>query len=202
MRLSFELGTRSAVRLGTAGFLLSLNAWAAVAAPHERPASITPPWHTPASATMLDEVRERASDVSAAVEMTYEPRLVVYQQQVDYEAVANADAVAHRLAREFGLSPKDVAAARATCDSWGELTIAFTLRSAVDFPVTPGQLATIHRDLVGWARIAHGLGLDIESFAQAAEAATDVAAGWSDADGRVPFIGPAGARNTAMQFDP
>ena len=79
--------------------------------------------------------------------------------------------------------------------------MALTMRAAVRFPITPGQIVSLHHHGLGWARIAHGLNLDIDGFVVAAEACTDVAAGWAEPDGRLLVIGEADAGNTAMKLD-
>jgi hypothetical protein len=201
MRLGIERGRWLAV-LGTVVCVLATSPLSARADdPELRPARIAPRWNQPAPAPRIEAIGERAREVTAAVEMSFEPRLVVYAQQVDFEAAGNAPAVSRRLAREFALSAADIAAARSSCASWGELTVALTLRAGIDFAITPGQLAALHRSGTAWTRLAHGLGLDIDDFVLAAQAGTDVAAGWSEADGLLPVIGPADDGNTAMRFD-
>ncbi len=201
MRLGIEHRRRLAV-LTTATLALTAIPLAARGAdPELRPAHFEPRWNQPAPAARLAAISERAHEVTAAVEMAFEPRIVVYAQQVDFEASAHATAVTHRLAREFAMSSADVGAARASCASWGELTLALTLRAGVRFAITPGQIAALHRAGTGWTRIAHGLGLDIDDFVFAAQSGTDVAAGWNEADGLVPDIGPADEGNTAMSFE-
>jgi len=202
MRQGIDHWRRHAVLLGTAALALTAFPLAALGqGPELRPARFEPRWNQPAPTARIAAISERARQVTASVEITFEPRLAVYAQQVDFEAAGNAAGVMKRLAREYALQSSEVAAARASCSSWGEVTLALTLRAAIDFAITPGQIAALHRAGTGWARIAHGLGLDIDDFVLAAQAGTDVAAGWSEADGKLPAIGPADEGNTAMRFD-
>jgi len=113
MRQGIDHWRRHAVLLGTAALALTAFPLAALGqGPELRPARFEPRWNQPAPTARIAAISERARQVTASVEITFEPRLAVYAQQVDFEAAGNAAGVMKRLAREYALQSSEVAAAR------------------------------------------------------------------------------------------
>jgi hypothetical protein len=169
---------------------------------HEHAADPTPAKTRKASKQKIAAIEKRGEAVSAAVRKATEPRLVALARQIDLEAESAPDQMAQRLAAETGMTAKAVAGERKSCDTgWGEYVIARTMRANTAFPITTAQIVGLHRDGMSWAMVAHGMGLDVESFVRACETERQVALGETKGDGRMARIAAGAGGNTAAQDD-
>lgn len=155
-----------------------------------------------ASKQKIEAIEKRGEAVTAAVRKATEPRLVALARQIDLEAESAPDAMAERLAAETRMSAKAVVKERRSCDAgWGDYVIARTLCASTAFPISTAQIVGLHRDGMSWAMVAHGLGLDVNAFVQAAEAQSQVALGESKPDGRMARIAAGSGASTAARDD-
>lgn len=169
---------------------------------HDHAVDAAPAKTRKASKQKIAAIEKRGEMVSAAVRKSTEPRLVALARQIDVEAESAPDAMAQRMGAECGMTAKAVANERKSCRSgWGEYVIARTMCANTSFPIAPAQVVDLHRDGMSWAMVAHGMGLDVESFVRACETQRQVALGETKPDGRMARIAAGTVGNTAAQDD-
>jgi len=164
-------------------------------------AKAAPSFQKAATKAKIMAIEQRGEAVSAAVRKSTELRVMGLARQIDLEAESDHAAFMERLSTEFGEPIARIASQRTMSRApWGEYVIAHTLRASVGFPITTSQIVALHRDGMAWAMVAHGLGLDVESFVRAIDAERQVALGESRPNGRVARIVAAGG-NTSARVD-
>lgn len=134
----------------------------------------------------LNAIRDRAKRMATKQRETVEKQLSSTSASVDFEvAAAGEAAVRDRLSAEFGLAAEALAAQRTELDAgWGDLMIAHTLLANTKDHLTVEQLFGLRSEGLGWAQIAHGMGLDANRFASVARSEASVATGTAKPDGK------------------
>lgn len=97
--------------------------------------------------------------------------------------------IAGLMGGEMALEPESLIVEREARDcAWGDLMIAYALDLGTHTMLSVSDLLALNRDGLGWAEIAAGLGLDLESTVRTMSNETRVVAGLSRGDGRVAAI--------------
>jgi len=124
------------------------------------------------------EILDRGAGVAAALRATAGRKLNAVCVRIDDAAALDAPAVATRLAASFAVAPEMLIAEQQQLGaSWGELSVAMTLSALSPEPVPAPQLLELRRSGVGWARIAAGLGLDLDAVVATARSMGRAASG-------------------------
>jgi len=141
---------------------------------------------------------EAKSAATAAAEVTKQgDKMTDAAHKVDTDAEASADAsakIAGRLATQFHMDAGAVMTEKQQLDvSWGNLMIAHTLAgSAKDAAsATVDNLVALHKDGMGWGKIAAGLGFKLGAAVSAVQAEGKVAQGQAEASGKLSHIAAA-----------
>ncbi len=144
---------------------------------------------------MKQDVENRGAKVSAEARAKAEAKLEATAQRVDEDAEKGENAIAARLAKEFGLTVQALLEEKSRLGvSWGQLMIAHTLDANAKTDITVQQLVELHVDGMGWGQVAAGLGLKLGDVVSAVNSEGRVAGGEVRADGKVAVIHGEGAR--------
>ncbi len=146
----------------------------------------------------LNAIRERAMAVTAKQREAVDQKLEALSAVVDKNVTTEGEAtVAARLASDFGVETEAMVAEKNQLGiAWGELMIAHMVRSSAKAEVTVSDLCKLRAEGLGWAQIAHGVGLRIAALEKAVRAEARVASGLTKPDGRPARI-ESGARVSA-----
>jgi len=151
------------------------------------------PAPAPPRSALAQRIETTATSANALDVTKLTSKLIAAAQRVDDAAAAGDDAnIAGRLAAEFHIDGAALAAEKQTLDtSWGNLMIAHTLSaSAADAThATAVNLVGLHKDGMGWGKVAAGLGFKLGQTASAVETESKVALGQAQASGKVAHIG-------------
>lgn len=133
----------------------------------------------------LKAIRDRAKGLVAKERDAVEKQIASSAKNVDIEASAQGEAaVSSRLASDFNVTAEALIAERAAFEAgWGELMVAHTLLANTTAGLEAEHLFRLRGEGMGWAQIAHGLGIKPKGFASAVRAEALVAAGSAKPDG-------------------
>ncbi|TMQ60061.1 MAG: hypothetical protein E6K76_02795 [Candidatus Eisenbacteria bacterium] len=159
---------------------------------------VTPP---PASATVneraaaksnpaIERVKERGLKVSTKERADIDKKLDEIERQIENEATSKGDAaVAGRIAGEFSMTADALTAERNQFSrGWGEILVAHTLFANAKSDVTFADILQMRNQGMGWAVIAHGLGLRLGEVVGAVKTEGRVAMGLAKGDGKPATI--------------
>jgi hypothetical protein len=148
-------------------------------------------------AALAKEIETKSAAMTAAEIEKQNGKMVDAAHKVDTNASADANAdatIAARLAKQFHMDAGAVMAEKQQLDiSWGNMVIAHTLSAnAKDATsATVENLVGLHKDGMGWGKIAAGLGFKLGPAVAAVEAEGKVAQGQAEASGKVAHIAAA-----------
>jgi hypothetical protein len=141
----------------------------------------------------LDRTRQalkaRAAKVSAKAQQKADEKFQAAMEKTNASVQADGEAaVAGRLAQEFRTDADVwISARKATGLSYGELLIAHTI-AANTKGVALSQIVALRSEGMGWAQMASGIGMDLNSAVRAVNGEMVVAQGAAKADGNVTAI--------------
>lgn len=138
----------------------------------------------------IEKVKERGQKVSAKERESVDKRLDEIERQIENEATSKGDAaVAGRIAGEFSMTADALTAERSQYSrGWGEILIAHTLAANVKSDATLADIYQMRNQGMGWAVIAHGLGLKLGDVVPAVKSEGRVALGLAKGDGKAATI--------------
>lgn len=138
----------------------------------------------------IERVKERGLKVSAKERESIDKKLDEIERQIENEATSKGDAaVAGRIAGEFSMTADALTAERSQYTrGWGEILVAHTLAANSKSDVTLADIYQMRNQGMGWAVIAHGLGLKLGDVVPAVKSEGRVALGLAKGDGKAATI--------------
>jgi hypothetical protein len=138
----------------------------------------------------IEKVKERGLKVSAKEREGIDKRLDEIERQIENEATSKGDAaVAGRIAGEFSMTADALTAERSQYSrGWGEILVAHTLAANSKSDATLADIYQMRNQGMGWAVIAHGLGLKLGDVVPAVKSEGRVALGLAKGDGKAATI--------------
>jgi len=155
------------------------------------PKEVVPPAATAVKTNpAIEKVKERGQKVSAKERESVDKRLDEIERQIENEATSKGDAaVAGRIAGEFSMTADALTAERSQYSrGWGEILIAHTLAANAKSDATLADIYQMRNQGMGWAVIAHGLGLKLGDVVPAVKSEGRVALGLAKGDGKAAMI--------------
>jgi len=150
-----------------------------------------------ARAALAKQIEARSAATASAEVTKQTDKMTDAAHKVDTDAEASSDAsakIASRLATQFHMDAGAVMTEKQQLDvSWGNLMIAHTLSgSAKDVAnASVENLVALHKDGMGWGKIAAGLGFKLGAAVSAVQAEGRVAQGQAQASGKLSHIAAA-----------
>jgi hypothetical protein len=147
-----------------------------------------------ARAALAHQVETTGAATSSADLAKQDAKMVETAHKVDTGAAAQADAsatLAARMAKQFHMEVGAVMTEKQQLDiSWGNLMIAHTLSANAKDATSASveNLVGLHKDCMGWGKIAAGLGFKLGRAVAAVETEGKVAQGQAEATGKVARI--------------
>lgn len=134
-------------------------------------------------------IAAHASPATARAKARATSRLQAVAAKVDQAAAKDASKVASRMAQEFATTSEALTDEKnGLAASWGDLMIAHTFEANVASGESAALLLKMHEGGMSWGAVASGLGLDLRSAVNGANAEASVMTGSAKVDGRAALI--------------